>query len=69
LRTEADYQYAIKRLDAIFDAPNGSAEGDEAEILGMLIVKYEKEHYPIEVPDTIDYANFIAEQKNNSTIS
>jgi HTH-type transcriptional regulator / antitoxin HigA len=63
IRTETDYKRALKRLDEIFDAPVGSPEGDEAEILGLLIVKYEKEFYPIEAPDPIEYIKFIAEQR------
>ncbi|OFX44176.1 MAG: DNA-binding protein [Bacteroidetes bacterium GWA2_30_7] len=62
IRTEDDYKNALKRLDEIFDASVGSPEGDEAEILGLLIVKYEKENYPVEAPDPIEYIKFIAEQ-------
>lgn len=51
LKTEKDYQKAIKRLEVIFDAHPGSKEGDELEMLAILIEKYEDEHYPIEAPD------------------
>lgn len=47
IKTELDYQQALKRLEVIFDAPIDSPEGDEAEILSILIEKYEDEHYPI----------------------
>jgi len=35
----------------IFDSKKGSANGDELEILGMLLEKYEEEHFPIGFPD------------------
>ncbi|MGM0573600.1 MAG: helix-turn-helix domain-containing protein, partial [Bacteroidota bacterium] len=54
LKTEEDYQQALKRLEEIFDAPVDSPEGDEAEILSLLIEKYEDENYPIESPDPIE---------------
>jgi HTH-type transcriptional regulator/antitoxin HigA len=38
----------------IFDAPVDTKEGDEAEILALLIENYENEHYPIESPDPIE---------------
>lgn len=48
IKTEPGYQQALKRLEVIFDAPIDSPDGDEAEILSILIEKYEDEHYPIE---------------------
>lgn len=54
LKTELDYENALKRLEEIFDAPLNSSEGDEAEILSMLIDNYENIHHPIEAPDPIE---------------
>ncbi|TCO05384.1 helix-turn-helix domain-containing protein [Natronoflexus pectinivorans] len=54
IKTDADLQNALKRLEEIFDAPIGSSESDEADVLGLLIDEYEKKHYPIETPDPIE---------------
>ncbi|PKP49411.1 MAG: transcriptional regulator [Bacteroidetes bacterium HGW-Bacteroidetes-12] len=54
IKTEADYQVALNRLDKIFDAKIGTKESDEADILGLLIDDYENIHYPIEAPDPIE---------------
>jgi HTH-type transcriptional regulator/antitoxin HigA len=62
IKTEADYNKALKRLEVIFDAPANTPDGDEAEILGILIEKYEDEHYPIEAPDPIEAIKFRMEQ-------
>ena len=62
IKTESDYNQALKRLDQIFHAPIGSTEGDEAEILSILIEKYEDEYYPIEAPDPIEAIKFRMEQ-------
>lgn len=62
IRTEEDYNHALKRLEDIFDAPVDSPEGDEAEILTILIEKYEDEHYPIGPPDPIEAIKFRMEQ-------
>lgn len=62
IRNEADYALAIKRLDQIFDAPIGSPEGDELEILSILIDRYENEHFPIDMPDPVEAIKFRMEQ-------
>lgn len=54
IKTENDYQNALNKLEAIFDAPIGTPESDEADILGLLIDEYEKINYPIEAPDPIE---------------
>ncbi|MFT5157276.1 MAG: HTH-type transcriptional regulator/antitoxin HigA [Bacteroidia bacterium] len=54
IRTEKDYEKASERLEIIFDAPINSIEGDEAEILSLLIENYENKEYPIEAPDPIE---------------
>ena len=62
IKTKKDYQLALKRLEAIFDARPGTQEGDELEVLGILIDKYEQEHYPIDYPDPIEAIKFRMEQ-------
>lgn len=54
IKTENDYRSALKRLEPIFDAPVNTEDGDEAEILSLLIENYENEHCPIEAPDPIE---------------
>jgi HTH-type transcriptional regulator/antitoxin HigA len=54
IKTEGDYQMSLKRLEVIFDAPVGTVESDEADILGLMIDEFEKRHYPIESPDPIE---------------
>ena len=53
---------ALQRLEEVFDAKTGSAEGDELELLGILISNYENEHFPIDLPDPIEAIKFRMEQ-------
>jgi len=62
IKTEEDYQRALDRLEIIFDSEPGSIEGDELEILGILVDHYENEHFPIGFPDPIDAIKFRMEQ-------
>ena len=64
IKTEEDYQIALKRLEVIFDAKSGMIESDEADILGLMIDEYEKKHYPIEAPDPIEAIKIRMEELN-----
>jgi len=62
IKTKKDYTQALERLDSIFDSKKGSSEGDELEVLSILIGKYEDEHFPIGLPDPIEAIKFRMEQ-------
>lgn len=62
IKTALDYNQALARLEIIFDAKIGTSEGDELEILGILIEQYENEHFPINFPDPIEAIKFRMEQ-------
>ena len=53
IKTEKQYDQALERLHIIFDSSANSKEGQEAELLALLIENYEDEKYPIEAPDPI----------------
>lgn len=62
IRNEMDYQNALERLEVIFDAKKGTEDGDELEILAILIDNYENENFPIGMPDPISAITFRMEQ-------
>jgi len=62
IRNEADYQKALERLEVIFDSKKGTEEGDELEILAIVIDNYENENFPIGMPDPISAIKFRMEQ-------
>ncbi len=62
IRNEKDYQNALNRLEDIFDAKKGTEQGDELEILSILIDRYENENFPIGMPDPIEAIKFRMEQ-------
>jgi len=54
LKTNKDYENALKRMELLFDVPAGTPESDEADILALVIDDYERKHFPIEAPDPIE---------------
>ena len=53
IKTEAEYDKALQRLEVIFDAKPRSRQGQEAEVLALFIEEYEDRNYPIDAPDPI----------------
>jgi HTH-type transcriptional regulator/antitoxin HigA len=62
IKTKKDYEQALERLETIFDAKKDSSEGDELQILSILLEKYEDEHFPVGLPDPIEAIKFRMEQ-------
>ena len=62
LKTEREYQKALKHLELIFDAKKNSKEGDELELLSLLIDNYEQERDAIDFLDPIEAIKFRMEQ-------
>ena len=62
IKNEEDYQKALQRLEEIFDAKPGTKEGDELEVLGILIDHYEQQHDSIDMPDPIEAIRFRMDQ-------
>ena len=54
IKTDTDYREALARLELLFDAPVGTRESDEADVLAILIDDYEKVNFAIEAPDPIE---------------
>jgi len=49
IRTEADYERALRRVEELWDCPEGTAQSDELNVLATLIEAYERQHYPIDL--------------------
>jgi HTH-type transcriptional regulator / antitoxin HigA len=66
LKNDSDYQEALEMLDKVFDSEPGTKNGDILELLSILIDDYEKNHYPIALPDPIEAIKFRMEQMDYS---
>jgi HTH-type transcriptional regulator/antitoxin HigA len=47
IRTKADHQAALRRVEALMGAKHGTSDADELEILTDLVEAYEHRHYEI----------------------
>jgi HTH-type transcriptional regulator / antitoxin HigA len=51
IRSEADYQAALKEIDKLIESQPGTPEGDRMDVLATLVEAYEAKHFPIPEPD------------------
>lgn len=62
IRTKADHKRALKEIEALMSAKFGTPEGDRLDVLVTLVEAYEREHYPIDLPDPVEAIKFCMEQ-------
>ena len=62
LKTEADYDAALARINELMDAEMDTGEGDELDVLSVLVEDYEEKHHAIDLPDPIQAIRFQMEQ-------
>lgn len=63
IRNDDDLTAAFVRLEAIFQAEEGTPDADEMEVLVALIEAYELKHYPIAATDPVAAIRFRMEQQ------
>jgi len=64
IRTKREHQAALKAIEALWDAPEGSPRGDRLEVLVLLVEAFELAHYPVGSPDPIDFLQHIMEARS-----
>ncbi|MGA3046385.1 MAG: transcriptional regulator [Terracidiphilus sp.] len=63
IRTDADHEAALKEIERLWGAVEGTANGDRLEILITLVEAYEQTHFPMDMPDPIEAIKFRLEQQ------
>jgi HTH-type transcriptional regulator/antitoxin HigA len=63
IKTESDHAAALREIERLWGADEGTAEGDRLEVLTTLVEAYEQTHFPIDTPDPIEAIKFRLEQQ------
>ncbi len=63
IKTEEEYQEALDYLSTLMNAEPGSPQEEDLELFAMLIEQYEKEQYPIDLPDPVEAILFRMDQQ------
>jgi len=62
IRTEANYEAALARIDALMDAEPGTPEGEELDVLTDLVEHYEDKHVALGYPSAVAAIEFRLDQ-------
>lgn len=63
IKTDADYQAALKEIESLMMAESDSPEGEKLDVLVTLIEAYEAKHFPMDLPDPVAAIKFEMERK------
>jgi HTH-type transcriptional regulator/antitoxin HigA len=63
VRTKADYRAALKAVETLMGARARSPEGERLDVLVTLIEAYERQHFPMDLPDAVDAIKFRMDQQ------
>lgn len=63
IRTEVDHEAALREIERLWGADEGTPEGDRLEVMTTLVEAYEQAHFPMDAPDPIEAIKFRLEQQ------
>lgn len=66
LADNADYELAVAVFEQYLDSPSDSEEGRFAYLLGLIIADYESQHYPMASLSTVDFIDYLLEERGLS---
>lgn len=63
IKTEADYRATLREIEMIMSAEAGTEAGDRLDVLTTLVEAYERNHFPMDLPDAVAAIKFRMEQQ------
>ncbi len=66
VKTQADYSAALREIESLMTAEQGSPEGEKLDVMVTLLEAYERQHFPLDLPDPVETIKFEMEQKGLS---
>ena len=66
LKTESDRAADLARIEELMDAKRNTPQGDELELLSLLVHDYEEKAFPMDKPDPVAAIRFRMEQQGSN---
>jgi HTH-type transcriptional regulator/antitoxin HigA len=63
IRTEEDYRATLREVESLMNAAAESSEGERLDVLVTLVEAYERQHFPLDLPDPVAAIKFVMEQR------
>ena len=54
IKTDADHEAALREIEALWGAADGTPEGDRLDVLATLVEAYEEKRWPLEAMDPVE---------------
>jgi HTH-type transcriptional regulator/antitoxin HigA len=69
IRNEKDHAEALREIQNLWGAAEGTPEGDRMDVLATLVEAYERAHHMIGIPDPLEAIRFRLEQMGTDVSS
>lgn len=63
IHSKKDHKAALQEIEQLWGAPAKSAQADRLEVLTLLVEQYERQHYPIEDVDPVEFIEHVMESR------
>ena len=63
IRNDEDHEEALREIERLWHAKEGTPEGDRLDVLTTLVEAFEDKHFPMDAPDPIEAIRFRLEQQ------
>jgi len=63
IKSKADHKAALKAVESLMTTKARTPEGDRLDVLVTLIEAYERQHFPMDLPDAVEAIKFRMEQQ------
>jgi HTH-type transcriptional regulator/antitoxin HigA len=66
IKTAGDYRATLQEIEQLMGADPGSPEGERLDVLVTLVEAYERQHFPMDLPDPVEAIRFAMDQRGLS---
>jgi HTH-type transcriptional regulator/antitoxin HigA len=63
IRTPEDYRSTLREIESLMGAAPNSSEGERLDVLVTLVEAYERQHFPLDLPDPVAAIKFVMDQR------
>jgi HTH-type transcriptional regulator/antitoxin HigA len=64
IKTHSDYRRMLKEIEALMRARRNTPEGDRLDVLVTLVEAWERERYPLDLPDPVEAIKYHMDQND-----
>jgi HTH-type transcriptional regulator / antitoxin HigA len=63
IRTLEDHRATLRDIESLMGAKPESSEGERLDVLVTLVEAYERQHFPMDLPDPVEALKFVTDQR------